>query len=246
MTASRILRMVIYAFPQGLGAWVALLLLLPSLRAEEQSSMTYRGEARDASGALVYTETHQVSFSSGSRRESVTEYRGPDGVLLATLKSDYSRSLTLPTYVFEDFRRNYREGLRWQDGRYVIFNQKATAQEKTAVLQPGEALFSCQGWHYHLLDNLGLLEREGVILNLVLPSKLRPIPVEVRPLATDKSQVSAELHLRHWLLRHFAPTLRLSYDKENRRLTEFHGVSNILDPAGRPQVLTIRYRFPEG
>lgn len=246
MTTSRLFRPAFGVSPQGLGAFVLLLVFASTLRATVAADLLYYGEARDDAGALVYTETHQVSLNSGRRSESVTDYRAPDGALLATLRSDYSRSLFLPTYVFEDFRRNYREGLRWQEGRYVIFYQQGASPERTALLEDGKSLFSCQGWHYYLLDNLGVLEQQGFILNLVLPSELRPMPFSVRPLSSDEAQVSAELHLGHWFLRHFAPTLRLSYDKRKRQLTEFHGVSNILDQSGRRQVLTIRYRFPEG
>ena len=175
--------------------------------------------------------------------DSLTEYLAPDGSLIATLRSDYSRSVALPTYVFEDLRRSYREGLRWQDGGYVVFHQTGSAPEKTAPLRRDRAVFSCQGWHYYLIDNLDLLEKENIALNLVLPSELAPFPFAVRTLAADATRVSAELKLKHWLFRYFAPKMRLEYDRENRRLREFHGVSNILGPSGERQTVTIRYRY---
>jgi hypothetical protein len=206
---------------------------------------TYVGEAKDAKGALAYTEKHVVNSEAGRTTGSVTEYRAPDGKLIATMRSDYSRSVAMPTYVFEDLQRNYREGMRWQDGDYVIFSQEGSAPEKTSRLGSDSRVFSCQGWHYYLINNLDLLEKDKIVLNLVLPSELRPFPFVVKKLTSDESRVSAELSLNHWLFRHFAPKLRLEYDKKNRRLIEFQGVSNILNKAGDRQEVTIRYRYTD-
>lgn len=205
----------------------------------------YTGEARDEAGAVVYIEKPRVSFADARAIRSVTEYRAPDGALIATMRSDYSRSLALPTYVFEDLQQNHREGLRWQEGEYVIFHQAGGAPEKTSRLGSETGVFSCQGWHYYLINNLDLLEQDDVILNLVLPSRLRPFPFVVKQLASDESRLSAELSLQHWLFRYFAPKLRLEYDKKNRRLVEFQGVSNILTTTGDRQEVTIRYRYDE-
>lgn len=206
----------------------------------------YVGEARDEKGRLVYTENHRVAFTKGIITGSVTEYTAPDGKPIATLRSDYSRSVAMPTYIFEDSRRNYREGLRWQDGAYVIFHQQGSAPEKTSrLVGSDDRVFSCQGWHYYLLANLNLLERDNLTLTLVLPSELRPFPFIVKKLASDESRISAELSLKHWVFRYFAPKLLLEYDKQKGRLLEFHGVSNILNDAGKRQEVTIRYRYPE-
>ncbi len=227
-------------------ALLLLLLAFPVLDATaDGTTRPYRGEARDERGELVYTEHHQVRSTESGLAESVTEYRAPDGTLIATLRSDYSRSLTTPTYIFEDLRRNHREGLRWEGGTYVVFHQTGSAPEKTAPLRRDREVFSCQGWHYHLVDNLDLLEKENLTLNLVLPSELRPYPFVVKTTAADARRVSAELRLKNWLIRHFAPTLRLEYDRENRRLHEFHGVSNIPSSSGDRQTVTIRYTYPE-
>jgi hypothetical protein len=159
------------------------------------------------------------------------------------MKSDYSRSVALPTYVFEDLQRNHREGLRWHGGEYVIFRQDGSAPEKTSRLGSDNCVFSCQGWHYYLVNNLDLLEKEIITLNLVLPSELRAFAFVAKKLPSDESRVSAELTLKHWLFHYFAPKLRLEYDKKKRRLLEFHGVSNILTTAGDRQTVTIRYKY---
>ncbi len=224
--------------------WAFLFMVLAAcVRAAVAEEVAYIGEAKDEKGAIVYTENHKIISVDGKMIATVTEYRAPDGELIAIMRSDYSRSLAMPTYVFEDLKRNYREGLRWQAGMYVIFHQDGTAAEKTARLESDSRVFSCQGWHYYLINNLGLLEKDNITLDLVLPSELRHFPFVVKKIASDESRVSAELSLKHWLFRYFAPKLRLEYDKKERRLVEFHGVSNILNKAGDRQIVTLRYKY---
>jgi hypothetical protein len=224
--------------------WALMFLMLAACAwGATATEVTYVGEATDEKGALVYTEKHVVTTSDGITTGSVTEYRAPNGELIAIMRSDYSRSIAMPTYVFEDLQQNHREGLRWQDGAYVIFLKESSAPEKTSRLGNDSGVFSCQGWHYYLVNNLDLLEKDNITLNLVLPSELRSFPFVVKKLASDESRVSAELSLKHWLFRYFAPKLRVEYDKKERRLMEFHGVSNILNKAGDRQTVTIRYKY---
>lgn len=225
--------------------WLSLPLLLTACGAfAAPTEYVYVGEARDNKGRLVYIEKHRIVSSDGRLTGSVTEYTAPDGNLIAVMQSDYSRSVALPTYIFEDRRRNHREGLRWQDGAYVIFRQDGNTPEKSSRLASDSGVFSCQGWHYHLIENLNLLERDNLTLNLVLPSQLRAFPFEVKKLVSDQSIVSAELSIKHWLFRYFAPSMLMEYDKQKRRLLAYHGVSNILTKAGDRQEVTIRYTYP--
>ncbi len=229
--------------------WTLLWLLLTSHAGAAGAGRvvkTYSGEARDKGGVLAYTENHVVTYADGITAHSLTEYKAGDGSLIATLDADYSRSVAMPTYVFEDLRHKYREGLRLQAGEHIIFKQDGDAPEKSAKLEGAESLFSCQGWHYYLVNNLELLEKDRITLNLILPSELRPYPFVLRKLQSDESQVSAELSLKHRLFRHFAPKLRLKYDRAKRRLIEFQGASNILDKDGDRQEVIIRYSYPAG
>ncbi len=222
------------------------LLLTMHAKAAQITELVYQGEARDKAGALAYTEEHVVSYSDGQISTSLTRYKAPDGALIATLRSDYSRSLVMPTYLFEDLRRDYREGLRWQDGGHVIFHQESGAPEKSSRLEKQDLIFSCQGWHYYLVDNLRLLEKERLTLNLILPSELRSLPFVLKKLESDSTSISAKLSLKHWLFGFFAPEMRLVYDKNKQRLLEFRGVSNILSQEGKRQEVTIHYSYAEG
>ena len=175
----------------------------------------YWGEARNEQGELVYKEKHSVTLDGDRVIGSLTEYIGPAGRVIATMESDYSRNLSMPTYVFDDLRRGYREGLREENGEYIIFKKTQGGEEETEAVTNTKDVFSCQGWHYYLVNNLAVLERENVELKLILPSELKALPFEIQRVRSEGDRVEAVLEFNHWLFRYFAPTLQLVYDSKS-------------------------------
>ena len=55
--------------------------------------------------------------------------------------------------------------------------------------------------------------------------------------------MEAVLKLNHWLFRYFAPTLRLVYDSNSKKLVEYRGISNILDTDGNRQDVRIINKY---
>ena len=222
---------------------VTALAAVPSSASLAAETEVHWGEARNERGEVVYEEKHTITREGGQVVASLTEYLSPAGEVIATMESDYSRSVSMPTYVFEDRLRGYREGLRIEDGEYVVFKQgRGGAEEKKAVTET-EDVFSCQGWHYFLVDNLDAIERGDIELNLILPSQLKALPFEIQKVRSSGDRVEAVLELDHWLYRYFAPSLRLVYDKKSKKLVEYTGVSNILDADGKRQDVRIVYRY---
>jgi hypothetical protein len=149
----------------------------------------------------------------------------------------------MPTYVFEDRRRGYREGLRDENGEHIIFKKTGDSEEEAEKVTNTEDVFSCQGWHYYLVNNLAALERENVELNLILPSELKALPFEIQRVRSEGDRVEAILKFNHWLFRYFSPTLQLVYDSKSKKLVEYRGISNILDSEGNRQDVGIVYRY---
>jgi hypothetical protein len=219
------------------------LTVLSAVRARGES-MTHRGIAKNGAGKVVYIEHHTITSLDGVLKSSETDYYGPDrNTKIATLRSDYARSRSMPTYEFVDLRSNYREGMRYLDGRYVVYYQKPKEAEKAKNLREGESLFSCQGWHYYLIENLNVLEQQDIALNLVLPSELDFYSFKIQRTATDGNMIVANLELSNWLLSFFVPKLRLTYDKQQKKIVEYQGISNILGENGNRQEVTIHYEY---
>ncbi len=219
------------------------LLLAPAWASGAPVVRIQYGEARDLQGNFAYKETHTVEYDGGRVLESDTVYSDAEGNEIARMTSDYSRSVSMPTCIFTDEVRGNREGLRIENGEYVIFSQRRDESERTAALDETDNVFSCQGWHYFLVDRLSRLEQGGLVFNLILPSQLRPFGFEVRKVASQGDRIEVRLELENWLLALFAPGFRLVYDRSARRLIEYEGVSNIPDENGERQKVRITYDY---
>ena len=202
------------------------------------------GVAKDRSGKVIYTERHTVTEDNGVIKSSETDYFDSSRKeKIGVLSSDYVRSVSMPTYEFRDLRTGYREGLRFENGKYVVYYKNQNEQEKQKDLKDEQSVFSCQGWHYYLIENLNVIDKKDIALNLVLPSDLDFYNFKIEHASSAGDQVVANLKLSNWLLSVFAPKLRLVYDKKMKRLVEYQGVSNILDEKGGRQDVTIVYEY---
>ncbi len=220
-----------------------LVLLLPSADAfAQETEEVYWGEARDEEGNLLYLEKHITQYVGDRTKRSLTVYLDPAGREIATLASDYDRSLAMPTYVFKDLRRGYVEGLRFRDGEYYIFNQESGREENEKRLKDPTNVFSCQGWHYYIVENLDAIERGEVFdIRLVFPNKLRTYDFKIEKVSAEGDSLNVRVRFANWLVSWFVPHLDLVYGKEKAKLIEYQGVSNIFDENDDLQEVRITY-----
>jgi hypothetical protein len=221
-----------------------LLSVLPGqVRAEAQTEIHW-GEARDEGGNLLYREKHEVRYDDGRVTNSLTSYLDPSGSEFARLQSDYSMSVMMPTYVFEDSRRGLREGLRFEGGQYSIFHEEPEVGERTKVLDDATDVYSCQGWHYYLVSNLDRVESgDDLIVRLIFPNRLQPYTFKALSLGSEGDTIRVKVRIANWLLSLFVPHLEVVYDKKQKKLIEYYGVSNIVDAERKLQKVHITYQY---
>ena len=204
----------------------------------------YIGIAKDETGAILYKERHTLYKENGILKSSETAYFLPDGSKkIATLKSDYSKSLALPTYQFIDLVRGYKEGIKFEDGAYFAYYQKKGAPEEKSPIEKGDMVFGGQGWHYYLTENFETLEKDKVELKLVLPGLLKKYDFVITKTKESKARLTSDFKIDNWLISLFAPKMRLTYDRQTRNLVQYQGISNILDKDGEKQEVVIRYEY---
>ncbi|MBP9706641.1 MAG: hypothetical protein KBD78_03295 [Oligoflexales bacterium] len=205
--------------------------------------LEYRGEARSLEGDLVYHENHRVEFVGEQIKNTETFYFDKDRKKIASLVSDYSYSQKMPTYEFTDYINPRKEGLRRQGQDYEIYFSLGSQPEQTNRIKAAENVFASQGWHYYLVNNLSRINETGMQLQLVLPSELDAFEFKLKKTAEEKNIINFSLTVSSWFLRLFAPELKLSYDKKQKRLLEYEGVSNVLDRDGKRQKVKITYFY---
>jgi len=207
-----------------------------------ESMETYWGVATDAEGTVLYREKHTTLYLDGRIRKSITNYLDPQGKEIAMMESDYERSVALPTYVFKDYRRGYEEGVRFRDGIYYIFNRDSERGEKEKALGDTQDVYSCQGWHYYVVNNLEDLDRDqSFTLKLIFPNKLRTYPFKIQKMGSSDKTMNVRVRFDNRAISWLVPRLDLVYNKKDRKLLEFRGVSNIFDENDDLQDVRITY-----
>ncbi len=216
------------------------------IAAAAATTQTYRGEARSG-GELVYRELHTVTFEGEKPLRSETVYSDPAGVELGRLVNDYGPSLALPAHEMDDKRAKNAHGIRYRQQKPEMFNRDGEKEEKETLDSgdhKGGLLVGGQGLHYYLVVNLEEIVKKGKLpLKFVIPGRLDVYDFYLRVIGATPERVNLEIEIDNWILKLFAPKLELTYDRKQRRLLNYRGLSNLLDPRKKMMNVEINYRY---
>ena len=223
----------------ALPAWAA-----TSTRQEE----VFYGIARDDRGEIAYTEEHRMIYENGRPQRNETRYRDAKGDEIAVLKSNFTSHPYVPSYSFEDRRFGRQDGT-FVDGNWIKIygraDQNAPVQQDQIRLE--NDMVTGQGLHVYLRDHLDELAEGDAIrqVRFLVPLEGRDFVFRIRRLnAPGAPEVAAfNIEAESWLLRLFAPTLEVRYDRATRRLLSYRGASNLLGADRNVQNVTITYRY---
>lgn len=186
-------------------------------------------------GRLLYRETHWIS--DGANPERWVLYRCPDGAAFARKRVASTAEPTRPDFTLEDGRDGYREGVRGGSGERSVFVRAPGGEERSRRLEtPADGVIDA-GFDAAVRRHWPALWRgEAVSLQFLVPSRKRFYPVRVQRVASlERDGVPAErlrMRLDAWFA--FAvPDVTLVYSRDEPRLLEFDGTSNVRDQRGR-------------
>jgi hypothetical protein len=182
------------------------------------------GEARGADeGDFRYSEYH---FCSQDGAECTVEYKDRSGETFARKDVNYRAGLHSPTLVLEDFRLGRRSTLEGEFGEDVVV----------------DAGFD----HYvrHRWEELAA--GEEIKFPFLIVGRDKPLRMSAQldqERACEAGRLCLLVSLDMWLVSLLVDPIRLVYD-DQRRLTQFSGVSNIPTQDGKTQSVEINYRYP--
>ncbi|MBW2483812.1 MAG: hypothetical protein JRF05_00455 [Deltaproteobacteria bacterium] len=212
--------------------------------------LVYEGVARNADGKVLYIEKHKAEFNKeGKIARATTNYVREDGELIGVLKSDFTKAVTAPDYLFRDLRDGSEHGIRLNDKDLILFKKEKDGQEQQkafnkAKFDEGVLLVGCQGLHYYLIDHLEEIKsREKIPIKFLIPGKLTYYSFIMYYQDENDGIVKLKIKISNFFLRLFAPTLDVLYRKSDRKLLKYFGVSNLLDDKGELQKVSIEYKY---
>lgn len=190
-------------------------------------------------GAERYREEHWV-VRDNAQQERLVLYRCPDGAAFARKWVRGALDDPAPDFALFDQREGYREGASLRNGeRYVYVQARAGATMQSQKLPAAPDPVIDAGFDAWLRQHW---DAPTVPLQFLLPSRLAWVPLEVQARdLPDARERTFRLRLDAWY-GFAAPPLRVTYDRDSRRLRRFEGVSNLRDSNGGTQ--TVRIEFP--
>lgn len=209
----------------------------------------YVGTAYDTSGRILYTESHWISETRG-QRELLVLFECPGGRPFARKQVRAAGLTQTPSFVLDDARTGYREGVRERDGglREVFVREITEQPEKSALLTTAPGLVVDAGFDSFIREHWNALTTGNPQhLDFLVPSRLRSYPFTLS--LADDEWVDGK-PLRRFLLEldtwySFAiPPISIAYATDSRSIREYQGASNVRDRNGK--TLNVRIEFPPG
>lgn len=224
-----------------------ILILLLSFNINASNIESFYGDA-SIGGKKIYREDHEVIFDEkGKALEAETKYIDVDGNQIATLKSNFRSSITLPEHTYKDLRTGNMYGVRLEGKKVVLFQQEKDKEEKTKILDKDFAKdrlqVGCQGLNYYFRDHLEeVVAKKTVPVVLMIPGNLDTYDFKLHFVKQNENIYEFEVYIENWFLRIFAPKLEFKYDSKLRQIVWYKGLSNVADKNGKPQNVLIDYK----
>lgn len=226
-------------------AGTALLAYFPAMANADTEH--YVGTAYDASGRVVYTESHWISGTL-PRRELTVLFRCPDGAPFARKHVVEAGVAQAPSFTLEDARTGYREGVRdGTGGSREVFTRPAQGHlEKSAPLKSAADLVVDAGFDSFIREHWDALATGAPQhVEFLVPSRLRTYPFTLSlvddELMDGKPMRRFLLQLDTWY--GFAiSSIVLIYAADTRTIREYRGIANVRDSTGKS--LDVRIEFP--
>lgn len=222
-----------------------MLLLLPwALNAD---TLQYVGTAmKPDKNATVYTETYTEYFDANGTLTTITvDYRHRDGSPLARKSLDYTHHPYAPAFDFHNQVTDYRESVRWlSDGRVRLSHQDAGEPAQEKILAAPEPAVADAGFNQYIRAHLLQLQSGQTLrFHFLNPARLDWFVFTARTISTDSRTLTVEVAPASRVLRWLVNPIELVYARQDGRLLEYRGLTNISLKNGDTITAHIRYDY---
>lgn len=208
-------------------------------------TQVYTGEAR-TDGKVVYREKHSVEWNNDLPVSSLTIYEDPSGKPIGRLRNTYTKNLNAPEHVMDDLIHGSQHGVRYMNDKLIMFSKSEDEKEETKKIdeEDKKLIVGGQGFHYYLVTHLEEVIKKGKLdLLFLIPGRLDAYDFYLKVKEKTETKVTFEIEIDNWFLRLFAPKLVLEYDRNNKRLLKYRGLSNLKNDKNEMMNVEITYNY---
>jgi hypothetical protein len=212
---------------------------------ETQSRIGYAYDKE--TNELVYTEDHNEEYVNGLIYKSHVIYKDVSEKIIAKKTVDFSNNPYMPEFALNNTETGHKEITRFIQSEYeVVFSKLKSEPEKVARLNLPVDGISDAGFDNFIIKHWNeLIAGEMFRREFLIPSMMDFIKFRIYQdkITDDEGQSLRIINIEpdSFLIRAFAGTTKLSYDRERPKLRKFDGVSNMRDLNGDNFKVTIRY-----
>ena len=214
-----------------------LLLTGVTITASAEKEIRFSGTAESLdSGKTVYTEHHRQTGECldgfwAPRKHEVT-YRNPDGDIIARKTLAYGDTPSRPSFTLEDQRFGERMQVRNPENGRVRIRYRASNGDESSyrprapdngVIDAGFEVMVRQNWETLVEDG------ESVRIQFLVPTRGKFYAFDAEPaeMPTLEGEHVFRISVAGWVSSWFVDPLHLAFN-DQRQLTDFHGLTNIL------------------
>jgi hypothetical protein len=232
---------ILCIFPSAFGA--------PSAPVEPPTVMV-KTEAFELKGGkdakMVYREEYVIqSDAEGRNRIIDTKYMHPNGDVFAEMHSDFSKDPYAPDSTFTDKRFNITEiAVLDNEKRMMKVERTYKGKKKTVEMKPDGTFASGPGFNNFVLVNFDrLVLDEKLKLRFIVLDQLDEFGFDVfnEPNRTNQKLAIFTVRLSNWALRQLISPITLTYQRDNKQLRRFEGLSNLLSEKENDWNVRIEY-----
>lgn len=221
------------------------LLVTAAIAAAVPGRFELRGSASDAkSGKPVYTEIHRLDRDErGFDRKIETDYVTPAGETIARIRSDFAKDPHAPDTEFEDLRFGIKQKAVLDPAtRKLQITRTQKDSTKEVTLEAKGDFIVGQGFNNYVKTRFAELEAgRKMLLRFAVLEELDDFAFQALKQSASGERATFALSLDSWLLRQFVNSIQVSYDRKDKNLLRYEGLSNLLDEKQKGWAVVIDY-----
>lgn len=211
------------------------LILLAASVVAHADTRRFHGYAYDLeTERYLYTEVHEQVWEDGRWVRGRIRYHAPDGTLRGEKVLDFSADPYVPLYAYALPGERYAEGITAIDHKTLGLTKTRDGKTQVRDIERRDPLAGDAGFHNFLLARFDeLMANRTLAFIFVAAGNLDSYRFRARRIEDTTFEGRAAVRFRveaDSLLRLVAPDLTVTYDPQTRRLLEYRGPSNVIDP----------------
>lgn len=207
-----------------------------------------QGVAFDKDKKIFYTETSTLSFQHDKIERIDTSYKAEDGQLMAELHADLKKSSSLPDIQMKDHRDQYEYKIVYlADENKVEVSQKENGKSEwsSKKIPYTENMTNSVGLMMYIQNHAVELQKlKKKVFRYIIPSRQDDYGMVVEFVSEREHLLNYTFKMENALLRSIVGggESHLQIDQKNFRITQFEGISNLLDQKDHSVEIILTYQ----